>query len=143
MGRSMHRPFLCTLLVTVALSAQTLSDLQRRAAAGDHDAQTALGTLHETGDGVPQDPARALALYRQAATAGHIGAQINLATMYLEGAGVKKDPSAGVQWLTRAADRGSMLAQLNLGMIYEAGEPPVKADWRRRRAGIARRRSKG
>jgi TPR repeat protein len=70
----MLRPVLCTLLLTAALGAQTLTDLQRRADAGDHDAQTALGTLYETGDGVPLDPARAATLYRAAATAGHIGA---------------------------------------------------------------------
>lgn len=124
----MVRSLLCTVLFTAALTAQTLNDLERRAASGDHDAQTALGTLYETGDQVPLDPARAVALYRQAATAGHVGAQINLATMYLDGAGVKRNPAAAVQWLTRAADGGSTLAQLNLGMIYETGEPPVTAD---------------
>src|SRR6478735_4574696 len=124
----MLRPVLCTLFLTTALAAQTLTDLQRRAAAGDHDAQTALGTLYETGDAVPLDPARALRLYREAAAAGHVGAQINLATMYLEGAGVKKDAVAAVQWFTRAAEGGSTLAQLSLGMIFEGGEPPVKAD---------------
>ena len=92
----MVRPLLCTLLLTTALAAQTLTDVQRRAAAGDHDAQTALGTLYETGDGVPLDPAQAVRLYREAASAGHVAAQINLATMYLDGAGVKKDPAAAV-----------------------------------------------
>jgi TPR repeat protein len=101
----MLRPFLCTLLLTTTLAAQTLTDLQRRAAAGDHEAQTVLGTLYETGDGVPLDPARALRLYREAAAAGHVGAQINLATMYLEGAGVKKDAVAAVQWFTRRRGR--------------------------------------
>jgi TPR repeat protein len=125
----MLRPFLCTLLLTTALTAQTLTDLQRRAAAGDHDAQTALGTLYETGDdGVPLDPSRAVALYRAAATAGHVGAQINLATMYLDGAGLPRDAAAAARWYARAAERGSALAQLNLGMIYETGEPGVKAD---------------
>jgi TPR repeat protein len=124
MAERMLRPIVCTLLVTTALAAQTLTDLQRRAAAGDHDAQTALGTLYETGDGVPLDPAHAAALYRAAATAGHAGAQINLATMYLDGAGVQKDAAAAVAWLTRAADGGNTLAQLNLGMIYESGSRP-------------------
>lgn len=124
----MLRPFLCTVLVTTALSGQTLSDLQRRADAGDGDAQTALGTLYETGDGVPLDPARAAALYRAAATAGHAGAHINLATMYLDGVGVPRDPAAAVEWLTRAADRGDAFARLSLGTIYEWGEPPVRPD---------------
>jgi TPR repeat protein len=124
----MLRLVLCTALLTTALAAQTLTDLERRAAAGDRDAQTALGTLYETGDGVPLDPARAAALYRQAATAGHIGAQINLATMYLDGAGVARDAAAAVEWFTRAADGGNALAQLSLGMISEAGDPPVKAN---------------
>jgi len=124
----MVRPLVCALLLTTALAAQTLTDLQRRAAAGDHDAQTALGTLFETGDGVPLDPSRAVTLYREAAAAGHVGALINLGTMYLDGAGVQRDPVAAVRWLTRAAAAGSALAQLNLGMIYDAGDPPVKAD---------------
>src|SRR5690242_3321504 len=106
----MLRPFLCTVLFAASLGAQTLSDLQRRADAGDRDAQTALGTLYETGDGVPLDPARAAALYRAAATAGHVGAQINLATMYLDGAGVPRHPATAVEWLTKAADAGDALA---------------------------------
>jgi uncharacterized protein len=124
----MLRPILCTLLVTAALGAQTLTDLERRADANDRDAQTALGTLYETGDGVPLDPARAAALYRAAAAAGHTGAQINLATMYLDGAGVPRDPAAAVEWLTKAADAGNALARMNLGMIYESGDAPVKAN---------------
>src|SRR5688572_27773201 len=124
----MLRPLFCTVLFSAALAAQTLTDLERRATAGDRDAQTALGTLYETGDGVPLDPARAMALYREAATAGHVGAQINLATMYLDGAGAPRNPSAAVEWFTRAADGGSALAQLSLGMIYESGDAPVKAD---------------
>ncbi len=128
MAEPMVRPIVCTLLLTTALAAQTLTDLERRAAAGDRDAQIALGTLYETGDGVALDAARAAALYREAARAGHVGAQINLATMYLDGAGVTRDAAAAVQWFTRAADGGNALAQLNLGMIYESGDPPVKAD---------------
>ena len=123
----MLRAVLGALLLTSTMAAQTLTDLERRAASGDRDAQTALGTLYETGDGVALDPARAAALYREAA-AGHPGAQINLATMYLDGAGVPRDPAAAVQWLRRAADRGNALAQLTLGMIYETGDPPVKAN---------------
>jgi TPR repeat protein len=118
------------LVLVLLIAAQTLTDLQQRAASGDRDAQTALGTLYETGDGVPLDPARAVALYREAANAGHVGAQINLATMYLDGAGVARSSAAAVEWLTRAADRGSLFARLNLGMIYESGDPPVKADVR-------------
>jgi len=121
------RLILCTLLCAAALGAQTLTDLQRRADAGDRDAQTALGTLYETGEGVPLDPARAATLYRAAAAAGHVGAQINLATMYLDG-GVPRDPAAAVEWLTKAADAGSALAQMNLGMLYESGDAPVNAN---------------
>ena len=124
----MVRLISCTVLFAAALTAQTLTDLQRRADAGDRDAQTALGTLYETGDGVPLDPARAVTLYRAAATAGHVGAQINLATMYLDGAGVPRDPALAVEWLTKASDRGSALAQLNLGMVYESGDAPVKTN---------------
>src|SRR6185503_4623882 len=102
------------LVLVLLIAAQTLTDLQNRAAAGNRDAQTALGTLYETGDGVPLDPARAAALYREAAAAGHVAAQINLATMYLDGAGVPRDAAAAVQWFSRAADRGNALAQLNL-----------------------------
>ena len=118
------------LVLVLLIAAQTLTDLQERAASGDRDAQTALGTLYETGDGVPLDPAGAMALYRQAASAGHVGAQINLATMYLDGTGAARDPAAAVAWLRLAAERGSALAQLNLGMLFEAGDAPVKADAR-------------
>jgi TPR repeat protein len=130
MSRTVVRLISCTVLLTTALAAQTLTDLERRAANGDHDAQTALGTLYETGDGVPIDLARAVALYREAASAGHVGAQINLATMYLDGAGVTRNAATAVEWLRRAADRGSAFAQLSLGMLFESGDPPVRPDIR-------------
>jgi hypothetical protein len=51
---------------------------QTSAAAGDPMAEYALGQLYETGQGVPLDPNRAMALYRQAAAAGVTAAQDRL-----------------------------------------------------------------
>jgi TPR repeat protein len=102
-------------------AARDISELQRRAGAGDLNAAVALGTLYEAGDGVAEDRALAAAWYLKAATAGHTAAQINLAAMYLDGAGVPRDPAAAVAWLRRAAERGDTTAQFTLGTIFETG----------------------
>src|SRR5262249_51790156 len=55
---------------------------------GDAGAQFSLGKAYLEGNGIPQDVAKAAALFRQAAEQGDLRAQHNLGVMYVEGTGV-------------------------------------------------------
>jgi TPR repeat protein len=69
-----------------------------------------LGTAHEEGIAafaglVPRDPARALALYRQAGEAGELLAMSRLVRIYQTGdLGTQADPAQAEQWLRRLRD---------------------------------------
>ena len=56
--------------------------------------------------GLPNDPAQAAELWRQAASAGDPYGEYYLGTAYLSGAGVQKDPVQGRAWLRKAAGHG-------------------------------------
>jgi Sel1 repeat len=88
------------------------------------DPETALrvGTLYDTGLGVPQNFAMAVECYRWAAAAGNVQAQFNLATMYKNGRGVPVDPPQAALWYQKAAEQGNGRAAYVLGMMYETGE---------------------
>ena len=117
---------------------------------GDAEAQCALGTLFETGRGVPKDDQQAIFWYRKAADQGLDVAQDRLGSMYENGRGVRQDYQQaefhlgwlydigkGVEqnyqqaamWYRKAAagNSGSAAAKYNLGLIYEFGRG-VKQD---------------
>ena len=66
-----------------------------------------LGLLHETGRGVPEDPAQAAAWYERAALQGVTQAQFNLALLHQTGRGVEKDGAQALYWLEVAARHGA------------------------------------
>lgn len=72
---------------------------------GHAEAQLALGTVYETGEGAPQNYAEAVKLYRRAAEQGHAGAQNNLGLMYYIGRGVPQDYVQAHKWYNLAASR--------------------------------------
>ena len=76
------------------------------AEAGDAMAQFNMGLLHETGRGVPEDPAAAAAWYGRAAGQGVTAAQYNLALLFQTGRGVPKEPETALYWLEVAASHG-------------------------------------
>jgi uncharacterized protein len=73
-----------------------------RALAGDARAQAALGYLHATGRGVPQDYVIAAMWFSRAADQGHAGAQYMLGLMYDKGHGVPRDHIEAHKWLNLA-----------------------------------------
>ena len=77
---------------------------QEQAAQGDAQAQTTLGLLYSTGDGVPHDPRTAIKWFRKAAEQGNGFGQLMLATKYFEGEGVARDPVKGLAWAILAAE---------------------------------------
>lgn len=89
---------------------------------GDAGAQFALGTLYESGRGVPAvDLEQAVAWYRAAAAQGQPSAQNNLALLYAAGRGVPRNPFTAADLWQKAATAGHPLAQFNLALAYERG----------------------
>lgn len=89
---------------------------------GDASAMAALGTLYDTGYGVPQDFSRALGWYRHAAEAGNVRGMFNTGTMYDNGRGTPVDRAEALRWYARAAERGHGRAAFNAGLIYRDGD---------------------
>ncbi len=95
---------------------------RQAAEVGDASAMTAVGTLYDTGHGVPQDFAMALAWYRAGAFAGDKRAMFNAGAMYDSGRGTAIDRAEAVQWYRKAAEKGDGRAAYNLGVIYRDGD---------------------
>lgn len=100
------------------------------AEAGDASAMLGVGTLHDTGHGVPQDFAAALSWYRRAAEAGSVPAAFNVGAMYDNGRGTAVDRRQAVAWYRAAAAKGYGRAAYDLGVIYRDGDgvPPDRAE---------------
>jgi TPR repeat protein len=67
---------------------------------GDANAQHNLGNAYESGHGVPQNHAEAVAWFRKAAGQGHPMAQANLGVMYEHGSGVTQDLILAYMWFS-------------------------------------------
>lgn len=89
---------------------------------GDAKAQIILGSMYDTGLGVPQDYKEALKWYLLAAKQGNAKAQSKLGSMYDIGLGVPQDHKEALKWRQLAAEQGDAFAQLNLGAMYDHGK---------------------
>ena len=74
---------------------------------GDVAAQTNLGILYYTGQGVTQDYAAAVSWYRKAADLADAQAQFNLGLMYAKGQGVTQDYVQAHKWFNLSAARAT------------------------------------
>ena len=90
----------------------------KAARAGDAGAQTSLGFQYSEGEGVAQDKAEAVRLFRLAAQQGLPEAQYNLALSLSKGEGCDKSPVQAVQWMCRAVELGYAGAQTELARWY-------------------------
>ena len=105
------KPLVAAVAVLVALvvgvQAQTpdIDALRARAEQGDAVAQNNLGNMYRNGNGVPQDAAEAVRLYRLAAEQGDASAMTNLGAMYSQGRGVVQDYVQSHMWRNLAASR--------------------------------------
>jgi TPR repeat protein len=99
---------------------EALKWYRKAAEQGDAEAQTYLGGMYESGEGVTQDSAEAVKWYRKAAEQGYATAQTYLGRHY-NGEGVTQDYAEAVKWLRKAAEQGDEEAQNNLGWMYEKG----------------------
>jgi len=106
---------------------------------GDALAQSRIGYLYASGQGVPQDNDAAFTWFRKAADQGNAFAQASLAKMYVYGMGAPKDLAAAVSWYRKAAEQNDAGAQIALAGIYENGigvpaDYAAAAEWARKAA---------
>jgi hypothetical protein len=81
--------------------------LLEAAGAGYEAAQVAVGALYESGRGISQDYAQAMASYKKAADQGNQQAQFSIGQLYASGLGVKQDSAKAIEWQKKAADHGN------------------------------------
>jgi TPR repeat protein len=124
-----------------AIAEPLVDAVRRQAMAGTTEAVFLIGTAHDEGLGVAEDPASAFEWFAKAAAAGHTLAEHNLGNAYAAGRGVTADPVQAVSWWLKAAIKGDAVPQLRLGEAYEAGRGATKnLDEARRWYGEAARR---
>jgi len=97
---------------------------QTQAAKGDVDAVFNLGQAYKLGKGVPQDLARAEALFGQAASQGHLQASDNYGMLLFQ----RGERQKALPFIRAAADRGDPRAQYLLGLAHFNGDLVAK-DW--------------
>lgn len=100
---------LAACLVSAACAAAPVDGarvdvMQQRAAAGDREAQFALGLKHRNGIGMPPDATAAHSLVRKAAEGGHPAAMFTLSNMLAQGEGTAQDVPAAQRWVRAAAE---------------------------------------
>ena len=102
--------------------ANTLKDLQQRAANGDAVAQYKLGIIYLNGTGVLKDYQEAMFNFRLSAVQKNMDAQYSLGRMYEDGYAAPQDYETAVEWYVKAADQGHNMAQYSLGLMYMDGQ---------------------
>ena len=95
---------------------------RRSAQAGDTSAMLGLGTLYDTGHGVPQNFAQALSWYRRAAEAGNGRAMFNVGAMYDNGRGTDANRREAIKWYVMSAAKGNGRAAYVAATIYRDGD---------------------
>ncbi len=102
--------------------ARSLELARESSGKGSRYGQLALGLLYQHGgEGVTQDDAQALALYRLAAAQNLDEAQCSLGRMYYNGFGVAQDDAEALRLMQLAAAQGNPLALFNVAILHEYG----------------------
>jgi TPR repeat protein len=103
------------------IGGQEVSEILKRAEAGNPNAQNQLGMLYSEGRGLPQNYLEAKDWFKKAADQGHAAAQVNLGTLYSLGQGAPYSDHMALFWFQKAAEQRNALAFAKLGMMYERG----------------------
>jgi len=94
-----------------------MKELLPLAKQGDAMAQFMVGSMHHTGQGVPQDYAETVRWLRLAAEKGDGAGQAGLGNIY----GELQAYTEARKWFRLAAEQGNSFAQAGLGIIYRNG----------------------
>ena len=94
---------------------------------GDLVACNIFGLMYESGEFVPQDPARAVVLFQRACEGGLLAGCTNLGSMYEIGAGVTQDLARAVGLYQVACEGGELLACRSAeGVVQSGGAEPAE-----------------
>ena len=122
------------------LKLQDLQSLERKAAAGDPEAETTLALALHQATLLKRDDAEALRLLRKAADQGSMAAQESLGIFSQMGIGMEKPaPAEALEWYKKAAQQGSLDAATNIALMYDDGngipkDPAQAMKWFRQAA---------
>jgi len=94
---------------------------QKAAEQGNANAQSALGTLYNSGRLGEPDHAKALRWYQAAAERGNPLAEYNIGYMHYAGRGLPRDDREALRWIGKAAAKGFDIAQTTLGRLLYDG----------------------
>jgi hypothetical protein len=103
------------------ISRPGFQELEKRAAAGDVNAQYEAGARYEEGEGVDENLTRAFPWLKKAARKGDARAERRAGEMLISGTGTAANAEAGLEWLHEAAIQGDVYAQADLGAAYLSG----------------------
>jgi TPR repeat protein len=120
---------------------QALYWAEKDCEAGNGPSCSTLADRHQTGQGVPKDPAKALVFHEkacelsqeagctkvleadeEACEAGDAAACYGLGTKYENGQGAPKDPARALKFHEKACETGVLPACLGLALKYESGQ---------------------
>lgn len=96
--------------------------LEKKAHAGDADAQFETGLFYFRGVNIDKDIPKALHYFSLAAEKNHPKALYNLGTLYIDGTLVEKNTEKGLAFLKRAVDVNYVPAQVAYAFLYIDGE---------------------
>jgi hypothetical protein len=113
--------FLTGCVSSPRITPAQLSDLQKKAEAGDRAAQLQVGQAYDFGNAGQRNYAEAVRWYQLAADQGDATAQNNLGSLYEHGLGAPTNYVKAAELYRKAADQGFALAQNSLGRLYDFG----------------------
>lgn len=112
-------------------SMADFSEWVAQAEAGSAEAQSILGAILATGEGIMKDPQGALYWYYQAVKQGYVHAKWNAGSMLIDGDdGIEAMPDLGMRLIREAADANENSACLFLANCYRAGGYGLEVDER-------------
>ena len=106
-----------TALITSGAFASEFDDTKKLAKQGDALAQSILGYMYVTGEGVPENNKTAVKWFRKAAEQGNAYAQYNLGYAYDIGTGVPENDIKAHAWYSMAKTSGYESAKINLRIL--------------------------
>ena len=120
---------LCNRLFDDASYSEAVTPCSSAAEEGDLNAQTILGELYDSSNGVAVDAAQSARWWGEAAAQGHLPAQNLLALKYYYGGtvfgpeeGWKQDYNKAMEIWRSSAERGEPTSQFMLGEMYKLGQ---------------------
>lgn len=103
--------------------------LRPKAEAGDVEAMFMLGVMHDLGEGVAEDDAMAMQLFRRCAALGSADCERSVGIMYQNGQSVRTDLAEALRWFLKAAEHGNGEAAFDVANFHRDGVtvPPDEA----------------